>query len=108
VAVATSTVLSVHLGFVNQPATVLAVQGNLAHGTDPVSNAGLNPFGDTKALRRFVKKAYPLTVTWLTAPGGSIVQTFARSPQLVNDLAEAIGLLPFVLIKELEQLKPRR
>ncbi len=69
----------------------LPVQANLGQGAGPAIDAA--PLLRTAAeQRRFVNEFLPLTVTWLTAPGGASVREFARPAGLVDEYIAELHL----------------
>jgi hypothetical protein len=61
----------------------LSVRDNLADGTGPAIPGNLSPHGEP-AIRRALNRLIPETVTWLAAPAGATVTTFARPADLLN------------------------
>ncbi len=71
----------------------LTVQNNLASGVGPAASTSTSLPARKSARRRYVNKHLALTITWLTAPDGSIVRVFARPPTLVHKLLEFLSLV---------------
>lgn len=70
----------------------LPAQNNLATGAGPAIKVASQPSRTTALIRRFVNERLPLTVTWLTAPGGSSVRTFRRPSGLLDEYVKGIQL----------------
>jgi hypothetical protein len=82
--------VQVHVAITGSPPTD-AVQNNVASGADEQASPKLTrelqdalkrPSGE---LRRLLNKLLPTSVSWLTAPGGGVVRTFARPPGLLDE-----------------------
>jgi hypothetical protein len=98
---------AVQLDYANRPAVTYTAQDNVASGRQPETSNSPDILFNLKAARKALDKLLPPTVTWLSAPGGAIVQTFARPPQLVDDTATAFQtVVPLGLLKALEEFPP--
>jgi hypothetical protein len=78
----------------NRPAAVVAVAENVFAAPWPMAGHNLTHAEARSAarLRLLLDRAVPLTVTWLAAPGGAVVRTFARPPHLLDDdVAQALA-----------------
>jgi hypothetical protein len=77
---------------------VLPVQHNLGYAAVQYGTANIKDLRTAAQIKRFANDALPVSVTWLTAAGGTTVQAFTRPAALLN--------LEIATITALSQMHP--